>query len=232
MANLMEAYSKRLSIAEAYFTNKTGRQMDNQRKMCVAKLLDNTAKFLNESMFQSATDAGTGNTDLGLYKKFSLNLTNVAIPTLIAHDLVAVQPMSAMSGYFNYLQYTVDGDKVDNNDVNYNSPFALGNVNQKYTSNAVVEPFTEGMKKLSFAPVIVDTVKFKDASGEDVAEPGLTVAADGTLTGTAAGTIAKVVYEYNNIYVPQTKLPAINAQMTSIPLIAKARRIAVERYAA
>ena len=228
----MEAYSKRLAIAESVFTNKTGRQMDNQRKMCVAKLLDNTAKFLNESMFQADGAAGTGATDLGLYKKFSLNLTNVAIPTLISHDLVAVQPMAAMSGYFNYLKYTVNGDKVEGNDVDYNSPFALGKVNQEYTASAVVEPYTEGMKKLSFAPVLVDTVKFKNASGEDVAEPGLTVAADGTLTGTAAGTIAKVAYTYNNVYVPQTKLPAINAVMDSIPLIAKARRIAVERYAA
>lgn len=41
---------------------------------------------------------------------------------------------------------------------------------------------------------------------------------DGTLTTT---------YVYNNIYIPQNDLPLLNAKMDGIPLIAKARRIAV-----
>lgn len=46
---------------------------------------------------------------------------------------------------------------------------------------------------------------------------------DGTLTTT---------YVYNNIYIPQNDLPLLNAKMDGIPLIAKARRIAVELIAA
>ena len=33
------------------------------------------------------------------FKKFALNLVNVAVPNLIAPDLVIVYPMSSMSGY-------------------------------------------------------------------------------------------------------------------------------------
>lgn len=41
---------------------------------------------------------------------------------------------------------------------------------------------------------------------------------DGALTTT---------YVYNNIYIPQNDLPLLNAKMDGIPLVAKARRIAV-----
>ena len=41
--NLMEAYRKRISIAEAvYSRNHEGQKMDNHRKLTVAKVLDNT----------------------------------------------------------------------------------------------------------------------------------------------------------------------------------------------
>ena len=46
---------------------------------------------------------------------------------------------------------------------------------------------------------------------------------DGALTTT---------YVYNNIYIPQNDLPLLNAKMDGIPLVAKARRIAVELIAA
>ena len=37
----------------------------------------------------------------------------------------------------------------------------------------------------------------------------------------------KVAYIYNNVKIPQNDLPIVNAEMKSIPLIAKARRIAI-----
>jgi len=56
-------------------------------------------KFMNEAFDNSV---GTQRSDMGLFKKFSLNLTTVALPNLIAFDLVIVYPMTAMSGYVNY----------------------------------------------------------------------------------------------------------------------------------
>jgi len=54
---------------------------------------------------------------------------------------------------------------------------------------------------------------FVDASGMPVT------------TGVAAGD--KVAYKYDNIVVPQNDLPRIKAEMKSIPLVAKARRVAI-----
>lgn len=98
--NLVEAYKKRIQIAESvYSKSHSGERMDNARKITLARCLKNTQDFLNEA-FDSAS--ATQRADMGLFKKFCLNLTNVALPNLIANDLVIVHPMSSMSGYVTY----------------------------------------------------------------------------------------------------------------------------------
>lgn len=65
---LLEAYKNRIKVAESvYAKSHDGEMMDNNRKVLLAKCLDNTRTFLNESL-SSAT--GTQAADLGLWKKF------------------------------------------------------------------------------------------------------------------------------------------------------------------
>lgn len=98
--NLLEAYSKRLAAADKVHAREhNGQTMTESKKLVIAKCLANTNKFLNESFENSV---GTNRADMGLFKKFALNLTTVALPSLIAFDLVIVYPMSSMSGYINY----------------------------------------------------------------------------------------------------------------------------------
>lgn len=61
---------------------------------------------------------------------------------------------------------------------------------------------------------------------------GLDVAVNATVVGLTAGTNYELSYVYNNIYIPQNDLPLLNVEMDSIPLIAKARRIAINKYVA
>ena len=63
MAKLMEAYAKRLSISESvYGKTHEGAKMDSRRKICVAKVLENTDKLLRESFDNSV---GTQRQDMG-----------------------------------------------------------------------------------------------------------------------------------------------------------------------
>lgn len=233
--NLLEAYKKRIAISESvYSKNHSGERMSNHKKITVAKVLENTNKFLNEAFSSSM---GTQRSDMGLFKKFCLNLTTVALPNLIAHDLVLVHPMSSMSGYITYVKYIRSTKKGDQDGTQvFNSPFALGKADADYTSSRVVEPvttFTSGKTKLAWGPVALDEndapiIKFLDANGDELTATDVSVAEDGTVTATIAeGTVAKIAYVYNNIIIPQNDIPSIKATMDSIPLIAKARRIAV-----
>ena len=222
MANLLEQYKSRLAVAEKYYAqNHNGERLSESKKIATAKCLDNVSRFINEAFNNSV---GTQRSDLGMFKKFAMNLTNVALPNLIAHDLVIVHPMSSMSGYINYIQYTTGSNKgatVQGGVIN--SPFGLGNVDPNYTSARVVEAITEGMAKVAWTPVIENTAKFLDAAG-NVVEGG-SVAKDGTMVAPEGA--VKVAYVYDNVVIPQNDLPIINAEMQAIPLIAKARRIAV-----
>lgn len=252
--NLLESYKKRLAVSESVYKKAhNGVGMDSNKKLVVATCLDNISKLMNES-FDSAS--ATQRSDMGLFKKFCLNLVTVALPNLIAHELVIVHPMTSMSGYITYVNYEAGTSKgqTEQGDL-FNNPFMLGNVDPNYTANAVVEkaqggatftpvwnPVCKGTfhtievdgAEVEFDPMVAYTaeelanqnyrdVKIVDAAG------GIwfgNLDADGkiALGGTGEMTVA---YKYDNVVVPQEKLPTLKAEMKSIPLIAKARRIAV-----
>ena len=93
--NLLETYSRQLNVAEAYVAkNFAGREVSNNTKLATAVLLDNTNRFINSRLEESVA---TSHADLGAWKKFCLNLTNIAVPSLIANDLVIVHPMTSIS---------------------------------------------------------------------------------------------------------------------------------------
>jgi hypothetical protein len=210
--------------------------------------LENINRFMNEAFDNSI---GTQRSDMGLFKKFTLNLTTVAVPNLIAHDLVIVHPMTSMSGYIAYVKYTAGSNKGETSrgDV-FNDPFKLGKVDPNYTAARVVESFTGANSAVTAAwfPVLAGTgdyaalapriVSITTSAGVAVTvadDASVTVGADGkTLTisngtGTSIGATdtVKVAYVYDNIVIPQNDLPIVNAEMASIPLLARARRVAV-----
>ena len=78
MASLLETYSGRLNISESIYKNAhEGKAMDSQRRLTIAKVLENTNKFLKEALDSSM---GTQRSDMGLFMKFSMNLTTVGLP--------------------------------------------------------------------------------------------------------------------------------------------------------
>jgi len=218
--SLFEAYKNRLAVADTVHAKlNNGEKMSNNKKLVVAKCLENTNKFMNEAFDNSVA---TQRADMGMFKKFCLNLTTVALPNLIAHDLVIVHPMSSMSGFITYIEYqyasnkgqTKQGDLISN-------PFGFGDVDADYTSARVVENVEAGEIVFAWKPQF-GTVEFlADGATEYVA---LEADENGVYTAESAG---KVKYLYNNVVIPQNDLPMIKAEMKSIALVAKARRIAI-----
>jgi hypothetical protein len=231
MANLLEAYKDRLAVSDrVYAKAHNGETMSNFKKMATAKCLENLNKFMNEAFDNSV---GTQRADLGAWKKFTLNLTTVAVPNLIAYDLVIVYPMSSISGYINYVEYTAGSTKGGTTQGRLlNNPFKLGDVDVDYTSERVVETLAEDLK-LSWTPV-AKVVKVDGVALTEEEIASIVVAEDGTITAAEGKTLpaqikkgAKVAYIYDNVVIPQNDLPIVNANIKSIPLVAKARRVAV-----
>lgn len=249
---LLESYKNRLAISESvYSRSHNGEKLSNSKKIATAKCLDNISKFMNESFDNSV---GTQRADMGMFKKFCLNLTTVAIPNLIAHDLVIVHPMSSMSGFITYIEYVSGTNKGDvaQGDL-FNSPFQLGDAKPNFTSANVISEAkvaTTGTgaynATLNWHPVIAGTVDIICGAVELVDHDGKLYAKADTAFATQKGTVnyetgaisvsastfaastaVTVNYAYDNVVIPQNDLPILNARMKNIPLIAKARRIAV-----
>lgn len=239
---LTEQYKNRLAISEKMYSKaNNGEAMPSVKKLAIARLLDNTSRFLSEA-FNNST--GTQRADMGDFKKFCLNLVTVAIPSLIAPELVIVYPMTSMTGYITYIEYTAGSNKgtTKQGEV-FNDPFKLGKVDKDYTASRVVETVKLGANAkatLMWGPVMV-TAEGKLAEGKIVKVSDNTEITDYTVTKEGDLTVnsgavetddVKVAYVYDNVVIPQNDLPILNARLASIPLVAKARRIAVKNYAA
>ncbi len=76
MATLVEKYAKRINLAEQYFAkNNAGATLSSNKKTQLAQVLENTSAFLTEAFENSV---GTQRSDLGLFKRFALNITTLA----------------------------------------------------------------------------------------------------------------------------------------------------------
>ena len=232
--NLLETYSRQLKVAEAYVAkNFDGKTVSANTQLTTAVLLDNTNRWMTESMGMGL--ATTQRSDLGDWKKFCLNLTNIAVPSLIANDLVIVHPMTSYSGSVAYLKYVALSDKNGMKDKVLNSVFAHGEMNDarmNYTSQIVVEEgatpaLTVKEKGISYFEGKGVDVKYADVKA---------IMADGSAQYVAkdaipaeAKKIAYVSEEFQMMNVPAQDIPTIGPKMERIALVAEPRRIAV-RY--
>lgn len=127
-----------------------------------------------------------------------------------------------MAGYITYIEYqyasnkgqTKQGDLISN-------PFGFGNVDADFTGSRVVENVAAGEIVFAWKPQ-AGTVKFLAEGATEYVD--LEADEEGKYTAKTAG---KVAYIYDNVVIPQADLPMIKAEMKSIALVAKARRIAV-----
>ena len=235
--NLLETYSRQLKVAEAYVAkNFDGKTVSANTQLTTAVLLDNTNRWMTESM---SMVAGGNRTDLGDWKKFCLNLTNIAVPSLIANDLVIVHPMTSYSGSIAYLKYVAASEKNGMEGRTLNSVFAHGEMDDArmfYASPVVVEDVKADNLVTSMTPVIGGFVVREgnkaDGTASDMAVK-YTYKIDGKYTNELkAGKVAYKAAEGNDWqmdHVPATQIPSIAPKMERIALVAEPRRIAV-RY--
>jgi hypothetical protein len=237
--NLLETYSRQLKVAEAYVAkNFEGKTMSSNTALTTAVLLDNTNRWITESMENTvATSRG----DLGTWKRFCLNLTNIAVPSLIANDLVIVHPMTSYSGSVAYLEYVSKTNKgtVKQGDM-FNSVFGHGEMTegrQNFTSQIIVEDGTapvafdakaNGLTYMDEASMDVKTATIKYIGTKTVDGKEVPTVQYDTAEGMTVKKVAYVAEQFQMTQVPASDIPTIGPRMKHIPLVAEPRRIAVK----
>ena len=239
--NLLETYNRQLKVAEAYVQkNFDGKQISSNTALTTAVLLDNTNRWITESVSTMATERS----DLGAWKKFCLNLTNIAVPSLIANDLVIVHPMTSYSGSVAYLEYQ---SRTNKGDVKFgdtfNGVFGLGDVTearQNFTSQVIIETVGSDGKVALTAMATNRFAILEDLKHGVTGKDAKVIDKDGNITYKSADEInaggldadSKVAYfseEFQMEHVPAQDIPTIGPALKHIPLVAVPRRIAV-RY--
>lgn len=231
MNKLVEAYQKRLTVAnEAYAAEHNGKTLSESKQILVATMLNNVNKRMNEALGFSNSLA-VQRSDMGAWKKFCLALTTVAVPNLIASDIVLTHPMTSIHGYVAYVKYAYGQDKGEAKAGEViRTPFGFKNVDNSYTSSAVAGSFEVGeggAVQLDWFPVVEAHLVGAESGAEVIIEGEGTDAAKGLVKVVGATGTVRIAYKYDNEIIPQKKLPTLTASMDGIELHAKARRIAV-----
>lgn len=219
--NIMEAFQKKLAVSEkVYEKEHGGRALSENKKIAIARVLANTSEYITEAFENSV---GTQLSNMKTFKKFCVDLTTVALPSLISNDLVIVYPLKSRTGYIQYLKFSAGSNKggVKQGDL-FNDVFALGAMTDErmnYTGANIVESI--GSEAVSFTPawtpVIgkVEVHKVADGTWEELPESFV------------AGTYDKARYVYDNVKIPQNDIPQYTATLEGMELSAKARRIGI-----
>lgn len=220
--NIMEAFQKKLAVSEkVYEKEHGGRALSENKKIAIARVLANTSEYITEAFENSV---GTQLSNMKTFKKFCVDLTTVALPSLISNDLVIVYPLKSRTGYIQYLKFTAGSNKggVKQGDL-FNDVFALGAMTDErmnYTGANIVESI--GSEAVSFTPawtpVIgkVEVHKVADDTWEELPNENF-----------VAGTYDKARYVYDNVKIPQNDIPQYTATLEGMELSAKARRIGI-----
>ena len=232
--NLLETYSRQLKVAEAYVAkNFEGKTMSSNTALTTAVLLDNTNRWITESL--NSEIGATTRDSMGAWKKFCLNLTNIAVPSLIANDLVIVHPMTSYSGSVAYLEYVSLTDKGDikAGDV-FNSVFAHGEMNearQNFTSQIIVETVGDDAKLTLADSIVTGGLSYRDEETREYKSATYKVNGEyvNEYTPKAGDKVAYMTEQFQMAKIPSKEIPAIGPRMKHIPLVAEPRRIAV-RY--
>ena len=236
--DLKETFKKRLSVSEsAYKAANNGAELSVNKKNIIARCLANTSTFLTE---QYAPSSGTQMNNVGPYKKFALDITTVAMPNLIAHDLVLVKPLPSFTGVVFYYKF-VAGIKKGGVELEqtFNDPWALGKMDEariNYTAPVTIDTFIGNGSTVTFSLTwkhnLVNTEGYKPlvtVNGEEVTVSSYDATA-GTVTlasAPAEGAIVKIAYQYDMVTVPQEEIPTIKVVSDSISLTAKPRKVKI-----
>lgn len=234
--HLLRKHSRMISaVNKALKENANyGRELDEFKKSNLAVMLENVSHAFD--VRAKLTEAqGTQVGDIAKKNDY-LNLISAVMPTLVAEDLVNVQPLKQKAGVVYYLKNVFDdnkgaikkGDVISSfervyvEDEKLNSAFNY--TSETVDSEALV--VTDGSAKLAWVPVVPGSVKLADGTVDDGAGHIGTATIDyetGVITGLSADT--EVSYE-QDLYQAPIRVPRVKTIVTDITVTARPRKLA------
>ena len=234
--HLLRKHSRMISaVNKALKENANyGRELDEFKKSNLAVMLENVSHAFD--VRAKLTEAqGTQVGDIAKKNDY-LNLISAVMPTLVAEDLVNVQPLKQKAGVVYYLKNVFDDNKgkIEKGDVI--SSFERVYVENdkldsafKYTSETVeAEALVVGggTAKLAWTPVVPGSVKIGGDTDDGAGNIGSAKIdyETGVITG-LSGSNLEADYKHD-MYAAPIRVPRIKTIVTDITVTARPRKLA------
>ena len=210
-----------------------GRELDTYKKTSLAIMLE-TVSHAFDVRAKLVEAAGTQVGDIAKKNDY-LNLIAAVMPTLVAEDLVNVQPLKQKAGVVYYLKNVYDDNKggIQKGDV-ISSIERVWPAAEKldaainYSSEVIEDEaidLSTGEAKLSWTPVVPGTVKIGALTDDGQGKIG-----EGTVdyeTGIIKLTSDEKVVSYNmDLYTAPVRVPRIKTIITDLTVTARPRKLA------
>ena len=238
------------AVNKARLANKM-QPMDSWTETVLSTVLEtynNRVNMINarNSMGMGRVVEATQTGDVSFLRTHGINILTATMPSLIANELVSVQPLQARVGELRYLDVKFGdtkgrikaGETMFSNE-RVGGPSAEFNYSaDEINGETLVFDSAKKAANLSWFPVVPGSVKFKldgadftdNKSGKILkagADAGTINYATGAIVLTAAATNVNDVfadYQYNNVDAP-TEAPELDLSVKGIPVIARARKL-------
>lgn len=234
--HLLRKHSRMISaVNKALKENANyGRELDEFKKSNLAVMLENVSHAFD--VRAKLTEAqGTQVGDIAKKNDY-LNLISAVMPTLVAEDLVNVQPLKQKAGVVFYLKNVFDdnkgkivkGDVISSFERVYVENEKLDSA-FKYTSETVEAEalvVTDGTAKLAWTPVVPGSVTI--GTDTDDGEGHIGSATIDYETGIISGLVGSDLeadYEHD-MYAAPIRVPRIKTIVTDITVTARPRKLA------
>ena len=240
---MINAIDKALKESAAF-----GGGLTAERKVSLATMLENVSRDFDAKSPKILTESGTQVVDIAKKNEY-LNLIAAVMPTLVAEDVVSVQPLKQKAGVAYYMKHVYDsnrgkiaqGDRIS--DYTQVGPDAdkipdAFNYSSEIIEGEVIVPAADNKSfTLAWYPVKPGTVKFMVDSAEYTdngegkivsagAEKGTIDYATGLVSLNAATTIVnnEVSYE-QDLYTAPVDVPAIKTVIADVTITARPRKL-------
>lgn len=234
--HLLRKHSRMISaVNKALKENANyGRELDEFKKSNLAVMLENVSHAFD--VRAKLTEAqGTQVGDIAKKNDY-LNLISAVMPTLVAEDLVNVQPLKQKAGVVYYLKNVFDDNKglIQKGDVisSFERVYVEDSKLQSafnYSSETVDSEqliVEDGNAKLAWVPVVPGSVRLADGTVDDGAGnigSGTIDYETGVITGLSADT--EVSYA-QDLYQAPIRVPRVKTIVTDITVTARPRKLA------
>ena len=242
---MISAVDKALKESAAF-----GGGLDSERKVSLAIMLDNVSRHFDANAPKVLTESGTQVVDIAKKNEY-LNLVAAVMPTLVAEDVVSVQPLKQKAGVVYYMKHVYDsnrgqiaqGDNISNfvqvgpdadkipNAFNYSAETIEG--------EQVVQDGASGNFTLAWLPVVPGSVNFVDNAQKAYKDDGAgKIMQDATTAGTidyATGLVSftskvtlaegELVNYAQDLFVAPVNAPAIKTIIADVTITARPRKL-------